>query len=515
MKESLRNEVIRLHYGGARQRRIARILGISRRSVQRVIQRHEDDRAGVVHLRRGRPSLLDPYKDKIAALVERYPDITAVRLYEELSREGFRGSYTIVKERLRVVRPNSLQPPVERFETGPGVQGQMDYSTYSMDFTAEGCRKVYAFSYILGYSRRQYLRWVETQDFQTTVSQHKRAFDRFKGLPTSCLYDNMKVVVAGYDGQQPIYNTRFLAFATHYGFKPKACRPKRPETKGKIERPFGFVNSNLLNARTFTSLEHLNATTEWWLDHVSDTHLHSETKQRPIDRYLEEQSYLLPLPDHAYDASEVVYRTVNSEGYLSYRGNWYSAPCQHIGAFLPLRIIESHLIVYGPDIDEITRHELFGVGVTGQKRTNERHRPGPDMRLQMELLKQTFQELGPQALAFFDHLIGSRRFGKLEARKILRLLGTYRPEDLVKALVRATQYRAFSYSAVERILAALAEPRTAMEALQEEARQHLDDILRETPVPPRSGADYQTLLDDPIGLDPSDDEPDDESGQSS
>jgi hypothetical protein len=173
------------------------------------------------------------------------------------------------------------------------------------------------------------------------------------------------------------------------------------------------------------------------------------------------------------------------------------------------------LIVYGPDIDEITRHELFGVGVSGQKRTNERHRPGPDMRLQMELLKQTFQELGPQALAFFDQLVGSRRCGKLEARKILRLLGTYRPEDLVKALVRATQYRAFSYSAVERILAALAEPRTAMEALQEEARQHLDDILRETPVPPRSGADYLTLLDDATGLDTSDDEPDDESGQPS
>jgi hypothetical protein len=86
---------------------------------------------------------------------------------------------------------------------------------------------------------------------------------------------------------------------------------------------------------------------------------------------------------------------------------------------------------------------------------------------------------------------------------------------LVKALVRATQYRAFSYSAVERILAALAEPRTAMEALQEEARQHLDDILRETPVPPRSGADYLTLLDDATGLDTSDDEPDDESGQPS
>jgi transposase len=52
-------------------------------------------------------------------------------------------------------------------------------------------------------------------------------------LAATCLYDNMKVVVTGYDGDQPIYNTRFLAFATYW-----ACRPHRPQTNGKIERHF-------------------------------------------------------------------------------------------------------------------------------------------------------------------------------------------------------------------------------------------------------------------------------------
>src|SRR5258707_7256403 len=117
----------------------------------------------------------------------------------------------------------------------------MDYSPYDISFTAEGRRRVHAFSYILAYSRRQYVRFVETQDFATTIREHVRAFEYFGGLCATCLYDNMKVVVTGYDGDQPIYNTRFLSFATHYGYQPWACRPHRPQTKGKVERPFAYL----------------------------------------------------------------------------------------------------------------------------------------------------------------------------------------------------------------------------------------------------------------------------------
>jgi len=171
------------------------------------------------------------------------------------------------------------------------VQAQMDYALYTLDFTSEGRRRVNLFSYILGYSRRQYLRFVESQDLATTLREHVRAFEHLGGAAATCLYDNMKVVVDRWEDDQPIYNRRFLAFAMHYGFRPVACRPRRPQTKGKVERPFDYVEKSLLAGREFRSLEHLNEVTQWWLAERADVRTHATTGERPIDRHAEERSW--------------------------------------------------------------------------------------------------------------------------------------------------------------------------------------------------------------------------------
>jgi transposase len=276
MNEEIRNQIVQRRQGGASIRRIARDLNMARDTVQRALRRWEAERAGqgstAVPARR--PSLVDPFQDTIRQLLERYPDITIQRIFEELRLKGFAGGRSIVRERVLELRPQPTREPVVRFETSLGLQAQVDYSTYDIDFTDEGRRRVHLFSYVLGYSRRQYLRFVEAQDLPTTLREHIRAFEHLGGVARTCLYDNMKVVVLRHGDEGPLYNPKFLAFATHYGFTPHACRVRRSQTKGKVERPFWYAEQSLLNGRTFRSLADLNEVTVWWLANVADVRVH-------------------------------------------------------------------------------------------------------------------------------------------------------------------------------------------------------------------------------------------------
>ena len=496
---SIENEVIRRWQQGTPIRRIAQELGISRYRVQRITLDYQDHRAGgVVHPDLPTPpasrgSILDGHLSFVRELLARWPAITAMRVHEELRGRGFAGGYTIVKDLVRRLRPPRSREPVVRFETGPGVQAQMDYAVYEIDFTEEGRRRVNLFSYVLGHSRRQYLHFVPAQDFETTIREHVRAFEHLQGVAATCLYDNMKVVVARHEGDEPIYNTRFLAFATHYGYKVWACKRRRPRTKGKVERPFHFVETSLLNGREFHSLDHLNEVTAWWLAEVADVRVHRETKRRPIDLHAEEQPYLIPLPDKPYDTAEVVYRAVNAESMVAYRQNFYSVPCQYLGQVLPLRITEDELIVYGPDLAVLARHPLLPRTVTGQRSQLPEHRPQEDQQQKERLLRERFTELGPAAGRFFEGLLTTHRMGKNQAQRVLALLETYRRADLVAALERASRYGAFSLRSIERILAAQAQPKTPLEALGDQQQRHLREILQDPPVPPRPTADYEQL----------------------
>jgi transposase len=497
MNEAMRHEIVQRHQAGESIRAIARALGVSRGTVERALARVQAQRDGqtaptAAPARRG--SILDEYEPILRELLARYPNLTVERAWQELQGRGFRGGYTTVRQRVRLLRPRPAPAPVPRFETGPGVQAQMDYGVYDIDFVREGRRRVCLFSYLLGYSRRQYLRFVETMDLPTTLREHVRAFHHLGGVARVCLYDNFKAVVLRHDADGVLYNPKFLAFATHYGFRPQACRVRRPQTKGKVERKFHYVECSLLNGRTFESLEHLNEVTVWWLANVADRRELRDFQETPRDRHERERPLLLPLPTADLDTALMLYRHVNVEGYIVHRSNLYSVPWSYIGQVLPVRVSENEVIIYSVGLEEIARHQLVPGVQAGLRQTIKCHHPADDPGQRVALLRQRFHELGPLAVQFLDGLLAKQVQGKLQAQQLLALLPHYRRNDLLKALERAIRFGAFSLAAVRRILAAQAQPKPLLDELADLQRETLDPLLRTDAVGLRPTSDYQHLL---------------------
>ena len=249
------------------------------------VQAQRDGRAASLPGPRPRHSIVDPFEPILKELLARYPNLTVERALQELRQRGFSGGYTVVRQRVRLLRPRPAPAPVPRFETGPGQQAQMDYGVYDIDFTREGRRRVYLFSYLLGYSRRQYLRLVESMDLLTTLREHVHAFHHLGGVARVCLYDNFKAVVLWHDADGPLYNPKFLAFATHYGFRPQACRVRRPQTKGKVRAEVLLCRNQ---PAQWPHLRHAGTSQRgdrWWLAKVADVRVLRDFKESPRDRH--------------------------------------------------------------------------------------------------------------------------------------------------------------------------------------------------------------------------------------
>lgn len=335
-KVNLMMEAKVLQASGHTQAEIARRLGKTERTIRNYL--HPKSRP-----RRERQSKLEPYKPYINSKLEDRPEYNCELLYAELAKIGYSGKISILRDYVRERRRELISQAVLRFETIPGLQAQVDWKEFGRQHIDGVMQKLYAFVMVLGYSRKPFIRYTTCMDQATFDACHVEAFLYFGGVPREALYDNAKTAFyMSLDGEWKI-NPRLLALGAHYGFVPKRCQVRRPETKGKVERLIGFLDGNFwprFDGQELTLAE-LNADVNGWVEGILDRKL-TELGESRRERFAVEAPHLQPLPEMPFDVRRPVPVAVNREAAIRYKTNRYSVPVRYIGKTLSLLVHPFH-----------------------------------------------------------------------------------------------------------------------------------------------------------------------------
>ncbi len=261
---------------------------------------------------------------------------------------GYTGGITIIKDYVKPFRPAKNAPAVQRYETLPGKQAQMDWGITHYVDDEGSMHKTPVFVMILGYSRSKYVEFTKRCDFYSLSKCMVNAFEYYGGVPEVVLTDRMKTVIHGSEAGQPVWNTRFGDFSADMGFVPKVCRARRPETKGKVERLVDYVKDNFMPGRKFKDLYDLNVQALAWCKKV-DSKVHRSTGEIPLEALSRES--LLPLPDKAVlDRYRWETRKVTRDGFVSFDGAQYGLPWQYSGREVRVRICNGFFEAYDGEV---------------------------------------------------------------------------------------------------------------------------------------------------------------------
>ena len=300
---------------------VARRLGRSRQTIYNWLSQGEEDPP-----RRRRASKLDPHRAYIESRLERF-DLPATVLLGELRKRGYTGGLTILREHVASIKARHVKRLVDRFETEPGRQAQVDYGSCGTIRHQGRRRRLSLVALVLGHSRTLWARFVVSERRPVLVESLEASFRDLGAVPRELLFDNLKQVVASprTPDSAAVIQEGFRTFAEHFGFETVASPPYWPRAKGKVERAIGYIKKSFLEGRSFTDLDDLNAQLRVWLAEVANRRRHGTTGERPCDRLAADLESMLPLAMIGpYPSVVVSTRLADHDARISYGGVRYS-----------------------------------------------------------------------------------------------------------------------------------------------------------------------------------------------
>jgi transposase len=331
-----RHEIQVLRRAGHSLAEVAKLAGVSRRSVVRVEAEaavdHIDNEAERARRKVGRPSKAEPYRSFVVEQLTKEPELLSVELLRRTRLEGYGGSKSALYVLVRSLRPKPVRL-MTRFEGLPGEFSQHDFGEVDVRFLNGTRKRVHFFG-----SRMKYSRWTEVsivpnQQVETLVRVMVDHFAALGGIPLLAVFDRPKTIALswGTDGQVTEWNSTFAGVALDLGLGIELCWPHRPEQKGSVENLVKWVKGSFFKQRRFLDDEDLHQQLGEWLVEVNTQRPSRATRVIPEERMKQERPRLRPLKVAPEELALRFPVTVGPTGVVLHDTHSYSMPPDSLG----------------------------------------------------------------------------------------------------------------------------------------------------------------------------------------
>jgi transposase len=419
-------------------REIARLIGVSHHTVKTALERDGPP----CYQRAVAPNPhLDPFREVIfeMANVKRF---RGSRILEEIRSKGYTGGKTAVYRLLSQLKIESAKECTP-YETPPGRQSQFDWSPYTV-LIGGMLTQVVVFSYINGFSRFQVFDGSLSQDQGAVFEAMENGFAQSGGVPHQVQTDNAKVFVKNASRTNFQWNQRYLHFCGHYGFEPSRSLPGHPWSKGKVEKPFQYLETHFIAGASFVDmLDFLTKLKEF--QHKVNSRVHATIKTAPEELISKDREAFSALPATRYVGVKEETRKVTSDCLISYGGSRYSVPWPFATKHVWVRLSKGYFLeVYSQANALVACHKLsLKSGAVVIEKSH--YRTPASTSASIQRLRLVFRERFPNHELFLEKLLAQKRINsRYHLSEILQIAHLYGHDDFALALDACLEYNVFS-----------------------------------------------------------------------
>lgn len=419
-------------------RQIARLLGISRNTVKSALRSNELPR----YERKSKINPdIKPFEDYIyQAITIRH--LIKSRVLEDIKSKGYKGSKSAYYRYCEKIKQSELKT-FKPYETAPACQSQFDWSPYSI-LIGGNLVQVYVYSYIHGFSRWRVYEASLSQTQGSVFEALENSMIESGGICDRLQTDNAKCFVTNASKDNLIWNKRYLAFCGHYGFKPTRSLPGHPWSKGKVERPFNFLEEHFIKGNSFDSFEDFLNRLKSFQDKVNNR-VHATIREKPVSFFEKEQPLLYELPKTRYVNIKEEVRKVTADCLISYNGNRYSVPYLFATKEVWIKVSKGYFIeIYSSQNKLIAKHKLSPE--KGKVIMIEEHYKNHSIeRGNWKRLSEKFADLFADHKWLLDKIKTQKRINpNYHLTRIMDMEKYYRKNDMEKAFEMCREFNIYN-----------------------------------------------------------------------